>query len=40
MIVRERGVRVAFAMLALITPVAVFTGAGLNYALRALGIQF
>jgi ferrous iron transport protein B len=40
MIVRERGARVAFAMLAIITPVAVFTGAGLNHVLRALGVQF
>lgn len=40
MIVRERGVRVAGAMLALITPIAVFTGAGLNHVLRALGVQF
>lgn len=40
MIVRERGVRVAVAILAFITPVAVFTGAGLNYVLRALGVHF
>ncbi len=40
MIVRERGVRVGFAMLGVITPLAVFTGAGLNYVLRALGVQF
>jgi ferrous iron transport protein B len=40
MIVRERGTRVAFAMLAVITPIAVFTGAGLNAVLRALEIRF
>ena len=40
MIVRERGVRVATAMLAFITPVAVGTGAGLNYVLHAFGVQF
>lgn len=40
MIIRERGTRVAFAILAFITPVALLTGAGLNYVLRALGIQF
>ncbi|OFW17946.1 MAG: hypothetical protein A3H97_11545 [Acidobacteria bacterium RIFCSPLOWO2_02_FULL_65_29] len=40
MIVRERGVRVASAMLAFITPLAVITGAGLNHVLRAFGVQF
>jgi ferrous iron transport protein B len=40
MIIRERGSRVAFAILAFITPVALLTGAGLNYVLRALGVQF
>jgi ferrous iron transport protein B len=40
MMVRERGTRTGFAILAVITPVAVFTGAGLNYVLRALGVQF
>ena len=40
MIVRERGARVAFAMLAIITPIAVFTGAGLNLVLHACGISF
>jgi ferrous iron transport protein B len=40
MIVRERGVRVGLAMLAVITPIAVFTGAGLNHVLRGLGIEF
>jgi ferrous iron transport protein B len=40
MIVRERGVRVASAMLVFITTIAVFTGAVLNYVLRAFGVQF
>jgi hypothetical protein len=40
MIVRERGARVAFAMLAVITPIAVVTGAGLNVVLNAFGITF
>jgi ferrous iron transport protein B len=37
---RERGFKVGLAILAVITPVAIFTGAGLNYVLRALGVQF
>jgi ferrous iron transport protein B len=40
MIVRERGARVALAMLAIITPIAVLTGAGLNLVLHALDITF
>ena len=40
MIVRERGLKVGLAILGVITPVALFTGAGLNYVLHALGIQF
>ena len=40
MMVRERGLKTGFAILGVITPVAVFTGAGLNYVLHALGIQF
>ena len=40
MIVRERGVRVAFVMLAVITPIALFTGTGLNLVLRAFDIRF
>jgi ferrous iron transport protein B len=40
MIVKERGARVAFTLLAVITPIAVFTGAGLNYVLNALGVRF
>jgi small GTP-binding protein len=40
MIVRERGMRVGLSILAFITPVAVFTGAGLHYAFTAFGIHF
>jgi ferrous iron transport protein B len=40
MMVRERGLKTGFALLGVITPVAIFTGAGLNYVLHALGIQF
>ena len=40
MMVRERGVRTGLAILGVITPVAIFTGAGLNYVLHAAGIQF
>jgi len=40
MMVRERGLKVGLAILAFITPVAIFTGAGLNYVLHAFGIQF
>jgi ferrous iron transport protein B len=40
MIVRERGARVAFAMLAVITPIAVFTGAALNLVLHAFAVTF
>jgi len=40
MMVRERGLKTGFAILGVITPVAIFTGAGLNYVLHALGIQF
>jgi ferrous iron transport protein B len=40
MIVRERGVRVALAMLAVITPIAVLTGAGLNLVLHTFAIEF
>lgn len=40
MIVRERGARAALAMLAIITPTAVLTGAGLNLVLHALDITF
>jgi ferrous iron transport protein B len=40
MMVRERGLRTGLAILAVITPVAIFTGAGLNYVLHHLGVQF
>jgi len=40
MMVRERGTKTGFAILGVITPVAIFTGAGLNYVLHALGVQF
>jgi ferrous iron transport protein B len=40
MMVRERGLKTGLAILGVITPVAVFTGAGLNYVLHALGIHF
>jgi ferrous iron transport protein B len=40
MIVKERGTRVGLNILAFITPVAVLTGAGLNYVFTAFGIRF
>jgi hypothetical protein len=40
MMVRERGLKTGLAMLGVITPIAIFTGAGLNYVLRAAGVQF
>jgi len=40
MIVKEQGLRVALSILAFVTVVAVATGAGLNYALRILGVRF
>ena len=40
MMVRERGLRTGLAILGVITPVAIFTGAGLNYVLHYLGVQF
>jgi ferrous iron transport protein B len=40
MMVRERGLKTGFAILGVVTPVAILTGAGLNYGLRALGIEF
>ena len=38
--VRERGMKVGLAIVAVITPVAIFTGAGLNYVLHALDVHF
>ena len=40
MMVRERGLRTGLAILGVITPVAILTGAGLNGVLHALGIAF
>jgi len=40
MMVRERGLRVGLAIIGVITPIAVFTGAGLNYVLHTLGVHF
>jgi ferrous iron transport protein B len=40
MMVRERGLKTGLAILGVVTPVAIFTGAGLNFVLHALGIQF
>jgi ferrous iron transport protein B len=40
MMVRERGLRTGLAILSVITPIAIFTGAGLNYVLHHLGVQF
>ena len=40
MMVRERGLRTGAAILAVITPIAIVTGAGLNYVLHAFGVQF
>jgi ferrous iron transport protein B len=40
MMVRERGVKTGIAIVGVITPIAIFTGAGLNYVLHYLGVQF
>jgi ferrous iron transport protein B len=40
MMVRERGLKTGLAMLGVITPVAILTGAGLNYVLGVFGVQF
>jgi ferrous iron transport protein B len=40
MMVKERGWRPAFAILAIVTPIAVFTGAALNGVFRVFGISF
>jgi ferrous iron transport protein B len=40
MIVRERGLKTACTLLSVITPIAVLTGAGLNYVLHTFGVQF
>jgi ferrous iron transport protein B len=40
MMVRERGLKTGLAILGVITPIAVLTGAVLNHVLHSLGIQF
>jgi ferrous iron transport protein B len=40
MMVKERGWRVALAIVAFVTPVAVLTGAGLHGVFRMFGISF
>ena len=40
MMVRERGLRTGLAIVGVITPIAVLTGAGLNHVLHAFGVQF
>ncbi len=40
MIVKERGLKTGFAILAFVTPVAIFTGTFLNHAFRFLGVAF
>jgi ferrous iron transport protein B len=40
MIVKERGLRVAGVLLAVITPIALLTGGALNLVLNALGVRF
>ena len=40
MMVRERGLKTGLAIIGVVTPVAIFTGAGLNYVLHSLGITF
>jgi len=40
MMVRERGLRTGVAIVAVITPIAIGTGAGLNYVFHFLGVQF
>jgi len=40
MMVRERGLRVGLAIVGVITPIAIFTGAGVNFVLHAFGVQF
>lgn len=40
MIVKERGLKVAFTLLGVITPIAIVTGAGLHYVFDAFGIRF
>ena len=38
--VRERGLKTGLAIVGVITPIAILTGAGLNYVLHAFAVQF
>ncbi len=38
--IKERGVRTAVLMAAIITPMALLVGGALNFGLRALGVTF
>jgi ferrous iron transport protein B len=40
MIVKERGLQVAFTLLTVITPIAILTGTGLHYVFDAFGVRF
>ncbi len=40
MMIKEQGLRPAFAILAFVTAVALSTGAGLHYAFRVFGVEF
>ncbi|MGC4084293.1 MAG: ferrous iron transporter B [Vicinamibacterales bacterium] len=40
MIIKERGARVAFTLLGVITPIAILTGAGLHYVFDTFGVRF
>jgi ferrous iron transport protein B len=40
MMVRERGLKTGLAIVGVITPIAILTGAGLRYVLDAFGVQF
>jgi ferrous iron transport protein B len=40
MMVRERGLKTGLAIIGVVTPVAILTGAGLNYVLHTFGVQF
>jgi ferrous iron transport protein B len=40
MIIKEQGIKPAFAILAFVTAVALSTGAGLHYAFRVFGVRF
>jgi ferrous iron transport protein B len=40
MIVRERGAKTGVAILAIVTPIAILTGAALNYVFQTFGVSF